>query len=314
MQTVVHKPVLLNEVMLALQPRAGGRYFDGTVGGGGHAEAILEASAPTGWLLGCDRDGEAVERTRKRLARFGGRFDIRWGAFAEVADWGESGKFDGAVLDLGVSSMQLEQAKRGFSFLQDGPLDMRMDQRQSFTAAQVLAEAGVEELADMFRELGEERHARRMARIIDQARRVHPIVSTLQLAQMIERSFPRHGRRLHPATRCFQALRIRVNDELAALERGLNVVWSRLKVGGRLAVISFHSLEDRVVKDFGRQGARAYTVEGPMDVPELRRERQPELVCVTKKAMQPSAAEIAGNPRARSARLRVFERIYESES
>jgi 16S rRNA (cytosine1402-N4)-methyltransferase len=213
-------------------------------------------------------------------------------------------------MDLGVSAPQLEQAERGFSFQLDGPLDMRMDQRQSLTAARIINETSVEELARIFRNLGGERQSRRVAKMIEHERRERPIETTRQLARVLERLRPRGGQRLHPATRVFQALRLVVNDEIGCLERGLRAVWTRLKAGGRLAVITFHSVEDRVVKDFGRLGARAYRVAGEADVPELRQPCEPELKWVTKKAIRPGAAERAANPRSRSAQLRIFERIH----
>ena len=260
-------------------------------------------------MSGCDRDGDAVEAATARLSEFAGRFEIRRGNYAELADWVERASCDGAVLDLGVSSPQLDWAGRGFSFQQDGPLDMRMDQRQSVTAAELVNQAAPEELAKIFWELGEESESRRLARGIVQDRQRMPFTTTLQLAQLIERLAPRRGRKLHPATRVFQALRMAVNDEVGSLQRGLTAIWTLLKPGGRLAVITFHSLEARVVKQFGRERARDYSVIGDVDVPELRVPRAPELVWVTRKPVVPGAQELAENPRARSAQLRVFEKI-----
>jgi 16S rRNA (cytosine1402-N4)-methyltransferase len=305
----VHKPVMLAEVLEALRPRAGGCYADGTVAVAGHAAAILEASAPTGRLWGCDRDGLAVEVARKRLAVFAGRFEIRHGNFAELADWVAAGSCDGVLLDLGVSSPQLDSAARGFSFQQEGPLDMRMDTRQTLTAADLVNRAGAAELARVFWEFGDERNSRRFAKAIVQDRGKHPFTTTRQLAELIERMSPRAGRRTHPATKVFQALRLAVNDEIGSLKRGLDAALRILKPGGRLAVITFHSLEDRVVKDFGRARARDYTFTGGMDVPELREPRTPELRWVSRKAIQPGAAEVVDNPRSRSAQLRVMEKI-----
>jgi 16S rRNA (cytosine1402-N4)-methyltransferase len=208
-----------------------------------------------------------------------------------------------------VSSPQLDTAQRGFSFQQDGPLDMRMDQRQPQTAADLLNGAGEEELARIFWELGGERNARRFARAIAHDRQEHRFETTLQLAGLIERLEPRRGRKAHPATQVFQALRIAVNDEIASLRRGLEAALKILKPGGRLAVITFHSLEDRVVKEFGRTRARDYTVPGEVDVPELRVARTPELRLVARKAIKPGEAEMADNPRSRSAQLRVMEKI-----
>jgi 16S rRNA (cytosine1402-N4)-methyltransferase len=299
---------MLAEVLDALKPRAGGRYADGTVAGAGHAASILAASAPSGWLSGCDRDGLAVEVARVRLAAYAGRFEIRHGNFAELADWVPAGSCDGVLLDLGVSSPQLDTAERGFSFQQDGPLDMRMDTRQTLTAAELVNSASAEELAKIFWEFGDERNSRHFARAIVHDRSKCPFRTTRQLAELIERLSPRAGRRTHPATKVFQALRLAVNDELGSLKRGLDAALTILKPGGRLAVITFHSLEDRMVKDFGRARARDYTFTGGLDVPELREPRTPELRWINRKAIKPGAAELADNPRSRSAQLRVMEK------
>ena len=304
-----HKPVMVAEVLAALGPRDGGRYADGTLGGGGHAEAVLIGSSPTGWLYGCDRDGAAIQAASRRLAEFAGRFEIRRGNFAEMADWVPAGSCDGVLLDLGVSSPQFDEGARGFSFQQDGPLDMRMDDRQSLTAAALVNEAGAEELAELFWRFGGERESRRFAKAIVHDRELRRFETTGQLAGLIERLAPRHGRKTHPATKVFQALRIAVNDEIGSLERGLDGAVRLLRPGGRLAVITFHSLEDRVVKEFGREKARDYTVAGEVDVPELRQPREPELRWVVRKAVLPSGVELAENPRSRSAQLRIMEKI-----
>jgi len=304
-----HNSVMVAEVIAGLGVKPSGRFADGTLGGGGHAAAILAASAPTGWLFGCDRDGAAVEAAGVRLAEFAGRFEIRRGSFGDLAGMLEAGSCDGLVLDLGVSSPQLDNAGRGFSFQQEGPLDMRMDTRQTLTAADLLNERDAEELARIFYELGDEPQSRRFARAIEQDRRHQPFQTTGQLAGLIERLAPRRGSRIHPATRVFQALRLAVNDELGELQRGLAASLTVLKPGGRLAVISFHSLEDRLVKEFGRARTRDYDFDGPVDVPELRRPRQPEMRWVKRKAVKPGAAELAANPRCRSARLRILEKI-----
>jgi 16S rRNA (cytosine1402-N4)-methyltransferase len=304
-----HKPVMVAEVLAALRPEPHGRYFDGTLGGGGHAEAILSASSPTGWLFGCDRDGAAIEAAQRRLAKFAGRFEIRRGNFADAADWVPAGSCNGAVLDLGVSSAQLDLAERGFSFQREGPLDMRMDTRQTATAADLVNTAGEAELARIFWELGGERDSRRLARAVVHDRQQRPFETTRQLADLIERLMPRGGRKTHPATKVFQALRLAVNDELGSLTGGLAGALKILKPGGRLVVITFHSLEDRMVKDFGRARSRDYTFTGGVDVPELREPRQPELTWVSRKAVKPGAAELADNPRCRSAQLRVMEKI-----
>jgi len=298
------------EVLQALSPRPGGRYADGTVGGAGHAAQILASSSPTGWLSGCDRDGVAVEAAQRRLAeRFAGRFEIRRGNFSELAEWVPVGSCDGVLLDLGVSSPQLDSPGRGFSFQQDGPLDMRMDDRQSETAADLVNRTGAEELAKIFWEYGDERESRRFAKAIVHDRVQAPFRTTRQLAGLIERLAPRAGKKAHPATKIFQALRIAVNDEMGSLKRGLEAAVKILKPGGRLAVITFHSLEDRTVKEFGREKTRDYTFSGEVDVPELRQPRTPELNWVSRKAILPGETELKENPRSRSAQLRVLEKI-----
>lgn len=303
-----HKPVLLTEVLTALRPRAGGNYADGTIGGAGHAAAVLAATSPNGRLWACDRDGVALEAAAQRLAEFAGRFELRRGNFAELSEWVPAGSCDGVLLDLGVSSPQLDVAERGFSFQNDGPLDMRMDTRQPVTAATLVNTLPPEELAKIFWEYGDERDSRRFARAIAQNRETRPFTTTRQLAELIERLSPRGGRKAHPATRVFQALRIAVNDEIGSLERGLAGALKILQPGGRLAVITFHSLEDRVVKRWAREQARDYTVAGE-DVPELRQPREPNVKLITRKALGPGAAEMAENPRSRSAQLRVVEKL-----
>ena len=298
------------EVLAALRPHPGGRYADGTLGGAGHAASLLAASSPTGWLFGCDRDGVAVEVASARLAeQFAGRFEVRRGNFSELADWVPAASCDGVLLDLGVSSPQLDVAERGFSFQQDGPLDMRMDNRQPVTAAQLVNTGDAETLANIFWELGGERDSRRFAKAIVHDRALRKFETTKQLADLIERLAPRHGKKAHPATKVFQALRIAVNDEIGSLKRGLAAAVKILKPGGRLAVITFHSLEDRVVKEFGREWARDYTFSGEVDVPELRTPCVPEVKWVSRKAVLPGEAELRENPRSRSAQLRVLEKI-----
>ena len=304
-----HSPVMVAEVVAALRPQPGGQYVDGTVGGAGHAAAILAASSPSGRLYGCDRDSEAVEAAERKLADFSGRYEIRLGNFAELAGWVPPGSCDGVLLDSGVSSPQLDEAERGFSFQQDSPLDMRMDRRQGLTAAHLVNEASVEELARVLWELGGERDARRFARAIAQERERRRFETTRQLAELIERLSPRRGRKTHPATKVFQAVRMVVNDEIGSLQTGLAGALQILKPGGRLVVITFHSLEDRIVKDFGRARARDYTFTGGVDVPELRRPRAPELKWLQRKALRPGAAEIMANPRSRSAGMRVMEKL-----
>lgn len=297
------------EVLEALCVRPGGKWADGTLGGAGHAAATLRASAPDGWLFGMDRDEAALDAARARLSEFAGRFDLRRGNFAELADWIPPASCDGVLLDLGVSSPQLDRAERGFSFMAEGPLDMRMDLRQSLTAADLVNRESEHELARIFWAFGEERQSRRFAKAIVEQRRVKPFRTTKELAEFIERLAPRHGKKTHPATQVFQALRIAVNDELGSLQRGLEAAVKLLKPGGRLAVITFHSLEDRMVKEFGRERTRDYTFEGDVDVPELRKPRTAEMRWVQRKAIQPSVAEVKENPRARSAQLRVLEKL-----
>jgi 16S rRNA (cytosine1402-N4)-methyltransferase len=306
----VHKTVMTAEVLDALKTKPGGRYADGTLGGAGHAESILAASSPNGWLFGCDRDGAAIDAAKKRLAeKFAGRFEIRRGNFDEMAGWIPAAGCDGVLLDLGVSSPQLDSPERGFSFQQDGPLDMRMDTRQTLTAAELVNYAGADELAKIFWEFGGERESRRVAKAIAHNREQRKFETTRQLAQLIERLNPRRGRKAHPATKVFQALRIAVNDEMGSLKRGLETALKILKPGGRLAIITFHSLEDRLVKDFGRTRARDYAFTGGLDVPELREPRTPELKLITRKPVKPGENESNENPRSRSAQLRVLEKI-----
>jgi 16S rRNA (cytosine1402-N4)-methyltransferase len=243
-----------------------------------------------------------------------GLFEIHHGNYDEVEKWIAPGVLDGALLDLGVSSMQLDMPERGFSFQTNGPLDMRMDSTQTLTAADIVNERPVEDLALMFWTLGGEKESRRIARAIADYRNTCRIQETLQLCRIIEKVKPAWRERIHPATRVFQALRMTVNDELGHVERGLQAVWSRLKVGGRLAVITFHSGEDRIVKIFGRNKARDYTTPGEVDIPAMRQPCEPELKWVERKPLQPSLNEIEANPRARSAQLRVYERIHESKS
>jgi len=299
---------MVAEVLEWLKPHPGGRWIDGTNGGGGHSEAILKATGPDGFLYGCDRDGAAIEATRKRLAPYAGRFELRQGNFSELGEWVEQGSSDGVVLDLGVSSAQLDWAERGFSFQSEGPLDMRMNPAEGRTAADLVNELGEEELAKIFWDLGDEPRGRRIARAIGLERQAHRIESTSELVRLIERVVPRTGKK-HPATRVFLALRMAVNDELGSLERGLAVALSLLAQGRRMTILTFHSVEDRLVKEFGRRKARGYTVRGEVDLPEFRTEAAPELKLVTRKAIKPTEAELEENPRARSAQLRVFEKL-----
>lgn len=301
-----HVPVLYAEVMDGLAPRAGGRYIDGTLGAGGHAAGILERSAPDGRLLGFDRDPAAVAFAARRLASFGERATLVASSFGDMADIAPArgfGVVDGVLLDLGLSSRQLDDAGRGFSFLQEGPLDMRFDARGGPTAADLVNNLSAEELADIFFRYGEEQQSRRIARLIVTHR---PFATTTELASLLERNFRRSRAGRHPATKVFQALRIAVNGELEEIERGLRGALALLRPGGRLAVISFHSLEDRLVKQFIRQASRDCVC--PPQQPVCTCGAQPALRRVTRKAVQPAEAEVAANPRSRSARLRVAEK------
>lgn len=306
-----HKPVLLAEVLAALRPKPGGRYVDCTIGGGGHAAAILTASEPDGHLFGFDRDGAAVEAATEYLNEtgFAGRFEIRRGDFSEMAEWIPPVSCEGVLMDLGVSSPQFDEAGRGFSFQRDGPLDMRMDLRQPLTAAEVVNGWDDAELARIFREYADEPESRRLARAIVRERQGRRFETTGQLASFIERMIPRRGKKKHPATRVFQALRMAVNDEVRSLKNALAAACTLLRPGGRLAVITFHSVEDRIVKEFGREQTREYTFAGNIDVPELRQPRPPLMAWIQRKAITPGAEELADNPRARSAQLRTLEKI-----
>ncbi len=301
-----HHPILAAEVVELLAPRAGALIVDGTCGGGGHSEAILQTGAD---ILGLDQDPDAIAFAGERLASFGGRVTLRQANFREVAHVLDAlgiATIGGALLDLGVSSRQLENADRGFSLMRNGPLDMRMDPRRELTAAEVVNGYSEEDLTRLFRELGEEPAARRIASQLVKQRKTQPFRETMQLAKAIEKIVPRHGRR-HPATQVFQALRMEVNDELGALAAGLLALTARLETGARLAVISFHSLEDRIVKNFFRDRAREF-LDRP-EWPEPRPNPDFQFSLVTSKPVEPGAEEQRANPRSRSAKLRVAERI-----
>jgi 16S rRNA (cytosine1402-N4)-methyltransferase len=305
----MHLPVLLAETIDALQPHSGGVYLDGTVGAGGHAEAILRASDPSGRLIGFDQDEQALIVARQRLAGFGERvalFHANFDQMKQVTLAQAIPLADGILLDIGVSSMQLDQAERGFSFREDAPLDMRMNQTAGQTAADLVNELGQDELANLIYQYGEERLSRRIARAIVQAR---PIERTQQLAEVIARATPGGGRRqkIHPATRTFQALRIAVNDELGALERVLPQALKLLKPGGRLAIITFHSLEDRLVKQFFRRESQDCIC--PPEQLICTCDHQASIKLITKRPITATTTEIDVNPRARSAKLRVVELI-----
>jgi 16S rRNA (cytosine1402-N4)-methyltransferase len=306
-----HRPVLLRETLDLLACRPGGLWVDGTLGGGGHAEAILRATAPSGRLLGCDRDPEALEAARRRLAPFGERADLRHADFRElptILDLAEDGAPDGILLDLGISSLQLDDPRRGFSFLHDGPLDMRIDRTQATTAAGLLNGLPPREIAAILSRYGEEPAARRIAAAIARERERAPITTTARLAEIVARAAKHRPRgRIHPATRVFQALRIAVNDELEGLDRLLEELALRLRPGGRLAVIAFHSLEDRVVKRTLRSLARRCVC--PRDLPRCACGRPDLVALLTRRPLRPAAAEVRDNPRSRSARLRGARRL-----
>ena len=307
-----HLPVLAEEVNTMLAPAPGSLQIDATLGGGGHTERILEATDPDGRLLGLDADGAAIARVGERLARFGDRLVLRQSNFRElgtVAPEAGFGAVDGLLFDLGLSSFQLADAERGFGIRTGGPLDMRFDTSRGVPASELLATLDAGELTALFRRFGEEPYAPRIARAIVEARRTAPIATAEELAGLIERVAPRGApgrRRIHPATRVFQALRIAVNEELDALEEALAAAVDLLRPGGRLVVLSYHSLEDRIVKRFldaERKGCVC-----PPSLPVCVCGRSPRLRLVTKPSMTPTDAEIASNPRARSARLRAAER------
>jgi len=305
-----HLPVLYKEIIHALQPKSAGRYVDCTVGAGGHAAGILDASAPAGRLLGLDLDPQALAIARKRMTPFGGRSRLVQDSYAQLGKVLEEIRWravDGILLDLGVSSMQLDTAERGFSFLQEAPLDMRFSPENQTTAADLVNTLSEGELADLIFRYGEDRDSRRIARAIVRAR---PLRTTKQLAAVVAEATPRQGsarRRIHPATRTFQALRIAVNQELASLESVLPQAVEALKPGGRLAVISFHSLEDRIVKEFIRTETRDCIC--PPRQPVCTCGHKATLQEVTHKPVVPTEAEMKTNSRARSAKLRVAERI-----
>ncbi len=307
MAATPHTPVMLNEVMEALSPRDGAIYVDATFGAGGYAEALLEAADCTVW--GIDRDPETQAIGADLESRFRGRVTVLNGRFGDMVrlltDVGVE-RIDGIALDLGVSSMQLDDPERGFSFRADGPLDMRMAS-SGMTAAEAVNRLTEKELADIIFRYGEERRSRRIARAIVETRRKTPITRTGKLAELVRRVVARSKNGIDPATRTFQALRIYVNDEMGELERGLNAAEILLRPGGRLTVVSFHSLEDRQVKEFlrGRSGAAA---KPSRHLPPPAAETVPTFKLPRRRVVKPTAAETEANPRARSARMRAAER------
>ena len=300
-----HLPVLFAQVMEGLRVLPDGTYLDGTFGRGGHARGVLDKLGPGGRLLLMDKDPEAIDVAEREFAD-DARVAIRRGSFADLARWDATDTgLDGVLFDLGVSSPQLDVAERGFSFGKDGPLDMRMDPDSGESAAQWLARADEREIADVLWTYGEERLSRRIARTIVARRAEQPITRTAQLAELIASAAPRGGDKIHPATRSFQAIRIFINRELADLETGLDAAYARLRTGGRLAVISFQSLEDRIVKRFIAARAKAPAGNRRMPVPQAF---TPTLRAIGD-AQKADSTELAFNPRARSAVLRVAEKL-----
>ncbi|MDH0570205.1 16S rRNA (cytosine(1402)-N(4))-methyltransferase RsmH [Pseudomonas fulva] len=306
-----HITVLLDEAVEALALRADGCYLDGTFGRGGHSRLILSRLGPQGQLLGFDKDPQAIA-TGQALAAEDGRFVIVQRSFAElgaeVAESGLHGKVSGILMDLGVSSPQLDDPERGFSFLNDGPLDMRMNPDQGISAAEFIATAPVEEIARVFKEYGEERFAGRMARAVVERREKQPFTRTGDLAEVLKVANPAWEKGKNPATRAFQGLRIHVNNELGDLETGLQAAIDALEVGGRLAVISFHSLEDRIVKLFMRKLAKGEADNLPRNLPVQHKVFEPKIKLIGK-AQFASDAELKANPRSRSAVMRVAEKL-----
>ncbi len=314
MAPFVHTPVLLAEVLEYLDPRPGGMYCDGTVGGGGHSREILALSAPDGRLVGIDRDRDALAAAESRLADFGARVTLVHGCFGEIDELLESagaGRLDGVLLDIGPSSPQFDRAERGFSFMNEGPIDMRMDRSTGDTALTLLRRLSVHELAGVLRDYGEERYSKRIAERIKETLQRGRLETTTELAALVETCIPRPALRrmkIHPATRTFQALRIAVNGELDQLARFLEIFPDLLAPGGRCVIISFHSLEDRLVKRRFRD--LAWTSSLPPDLARQAGERvEPVCVPLTRKPVFASDDEVRRNPRARSARLRACEKV-----
>jgi 16S rRNA (cytosine1402-N4)-methyltransferase len=305
-----HQPVLYQDVLDALMPETGGRYLDGTLGAGGHAEGILHASAPDGRLLGLDLDPKALAIARQRLLPFGDRALIRQASYSQapavLSDLGWQ-EVQGILLDLGVSSMQIDQPERGFSFMEDGPIDMRFDQGREKSAENLVNTLSEEALADIIWRYGEERYSRRIARAIVAARPLH---STRALAEVIRSAVPGYDSHIHPATRTFQALRIATNQELEILSTSLEGLIECLSPGARIAVISFHSLEDRIVKQFFKRESKDCIC--PPQQPICTCGHRASLKIITKKPVVASKQEVQQNPRSSSAKLRVAEKIAEA--
>lgn len=311
METFRHLSVMPDEVIHYLNPRPGGIYLDGTLGGGGHARLILERCTPGGMLIGIDQDHEALRATGERLAEFGTAAQLVHGNFGELDSHLERlgiATLDGFILDIGVSSHQLDSGKRGFSFQHDAPLDMRMDTSQGQTAADLLNELPEGEIERIIWDYGEDRWAKRIASFIVQARQEAPITGTFQLVDIIKGAVPKAkwDERIHPATRTFQGIRIAVNRELENLEKGLRSAIDRLKPGGRGVVISFHSLEDRIVKHIFREYTTGCTC--PRNLPVCICNNRPRVQVLTSRPVMAGETEISENPRARSAKLRSIEK------
>lgn len=302
-----HVPVLYHQVLSALNPHAGGRYIDGTLGLGGHAKGILERSSPDGQLLALDRDPLSLERAGERLRSFGDRMHLRHGSFAQMRHFSNALNWfavEAILLDLGISSAQLDDPQRGFSFRFDGPLDMRMDTTQALTASELVNHADEQELVEILQRYGEEPRAHQVARAILEAR---PLTTTQELAEVVRRFAARKRRGFDPCTRTFQALRIAVNDELGNLETGLDQAIELLAPGGRLAVIAFHSLEDRIVKQ--KLARESKDCICPPEQPICTCDHRATLRLLTRRPVRPDQSEVQQNPRARSSRLRVAERL-----
>lgn len=301
-----HIPVLLNEVVESIAPKDGGVYVDGTFGAGGYTRAVLDAADCTVYAI--DRDPDAIREGQKLVDAYKGRLHLLHGTFGEMAELvrGEGVDFvDGVMLDIGVSSMQIDRAERGFSFQKDGALDMRMSQN-GLSAADVLNTFGEREIADIIYKYGEERFSRRIAAAVVEQRKTAPFKTTLEFADLIRRTVPHKREDIDPATRSFQALRIYVNDELGQLESGLSAAHDLLKAGGRMAIVSFHSLEDRIVKTFMQE--KSGKTANPSRYMPVVEKQAATLKTITKKPIVPTESETKFNPRARSARLRVAEK------
>ena len=302
-----HKPVLYKEIIHALQPKRGACYIDGTLGAGGHARGILEACSPDGQLLGLDVDPQALTLSRENLAPYEGRTHLVQASYITITKQLASLQWDfvdGIVLDLGASSMQFDNAERGFSFMQAGPLDMRFGSNAFQSAEDIVNTYDESDLADLIFRYGEDRDSRKIAKAIVMNR---PLRTTRELVAVIEKASPRRGDRIHPATQTFQALRIAVNEELASVENVLPQAVAALRSGGRCAVISFHSLEDRIVKDYFREQSKELVNPPYERIYEV--ERKAIVKLINKKPIVPSDEEVKGNPRARSAKLRIVEKL-----